>query len=69
MAVLRFVLYGLGMGVVVSSATVLIALCGQALVTRIGAVGRFLGPVGAILLVLSGAYVVYYWLTVGGLLG
>jgi cytochrome c biogenesis protein CcdA len=69
MAVLRFVLYGLGMGVVVTGATLLTALCGQALVARIGAIGRFFGPVSAILLVLSGAYVVYYWLTVGGLLG
>jgi cytochrome c biogenesis protein CcdA len=64
-----FILYGLGMGVIVTGATVLVALFGRALVARVGAIGRFLGPAGAVLLIASGAYVVYYWLTVGGLLG
>jgi cytochrome c biogenesis protein CcdA len=69
LAASRFLIYALGMGVVVTGATVLIALSSQALVAQIGAIGRFLRPVSAVLLVLSGAYVVYYWLTVGGLLG
>jgi cytochrome c biogenesis protein CcdA len=68
-AALRFVLYGLGMGLVVTGATVLIALFGRALVARAAAIGQLLEPASAVLLIASGAYVVYYWLTVGGLLG
>jgi len=32
-------------------------------------IGRYLEPAGAVLLLMSGAYVIYYWLTIGGLLG
>jgi cytochrome c biogenesis protein CcdA len=66
---LQFVLYGLGMGLVVTGATLLVALFGHTLLSRIGQAGRWLEPAGAVLLLVAGAYVVYYWLTVGGLLG
>jgi len=69
LAATRFVLYALGMGVIVSLATMLVALFGRALVVRASVVGHFLEPTSALLLVMSGAYVVFYWLTVGGLLG
>jgi cytochrome c biogenesis protein CcdA len=68
-AATHFALYGLGMGMVVTSATVVVSLFGRALVARAGTIGRLLSPASAVLLIASGAYVVYYWLTVGGLLG
>src|SRR5262249_27161033 len=61
-------LCGLGMGLVVTGLTVAVALFGRAAAARSGAVGRFLGPASAALLLASGAYVVYYWLSAGGLL-
>lgn len=56
-----FVLYGLGMGLVVSTLTLGVALLGHSAIGRAGAAG-------AVLLLLADAYVVYYWLTLGGLL-
>jgi hypothetical protein len=32
------------------------------------ALGRYLEPLGAVLLLVTGAYIVYYWLTAGGIL-
>ena len=64
----QLVLYALGMGAVVTAATLAVALFGPAVVERAGAVGRYLAPASAILLLLTGAYVVHYWLTAGGLL-
>src|SRR5262249_43441003 len=61
-------LYGLGMGLVVTGATVVVALFGRVAAGRLGLVGRYLEPASAVLLLASGAYVVYYWLTAGGLL-
>ncbi|HEV8637001.1 MAG TPA: cytochrome c biogenesis protein CcdA, partial [Chloroflexota bacterium] len=60
-------LYGLGMGLAVTSLTVAVAVFGRA-AARAGRVGRYLEPASAVLLLASGAYVVYYWLSAGGLL-
>ncbi len=68
-AFFELVMYALGMGAVVAVLTVAVASGGQALVARVRKLGRFLEPLGAFLLLLTGAYVVYYWLSVGGLLG
>lgn len=65
---IEFVLYALGMGAVISVLTVSVGIFGQALVSRARRLGRFLEPVSAVLLLVTGAYVVYYWLSVGGLL-
>jgi cytochrome c biogenesis protein CcdA len=65
---LQFVLYGLGMGTVVTGATIVVALFGQALLTPARRVGQYLETASALLLLLTGAYLVYYWLAVGGLL-
>jgi len=64
----EFVLYALGMGAVVTILTLSIGLFGHALVGHIRRVGRFVEPVGAVLVLVTGAYVVYYWLSAGGLL-
>jgi len=61
-------LYGLGMGLVVTVLTVAVALFGRVAAARAGRFGRYLEPASAVLLLASGAYVVYYWLSAGGLL-
>jgi cytochrome c-type biogenesis protein len=66
--VLQLVLYGLGMGVVIALLTLSIALFQGALVKRLRRAVRYMAPVSALLLLLAGSYIVYYWLTVGGLL-
>jgi cytochrome c biogenesis protein CcdA len=63
-----FVLYGLGLGAVLSVASVAAAVVGTGVVGRLRPVGRLVPPAGAALLILAGAYVTYYWLTAGGLL-
>jgi cytochrome c biogenesis protein CcdA len=65
----QFLLYGLGMGVVLTVLAVVASLSRQAALGPIRRIGPYLPQVSAFLLLGSGAYVVYYWLTIGGLLG
>jgi cytochrome c-type biogenesis protein len=65
---LQLGLYALGMGSVIALLTLAIALFQSALVDRVRRVVRYIAPVSAGLLLLAGSYIVYYWLTVGGLL-
>jgi cytochrome c biogenesis protein CcdA len=64
----ELLLYALGMGVVVSSLTVLTALVGHGILARVRGAGRLLEPLGALLLLATGGYIVYYWLSAGGVL-
>ncbi|GAC1583344.1 MAG: hypothetical protein NVS3B24_22000 [Candidatus Dormibacteria bacterium] len=64
----QFVLYALGMGFVLSILTLAaVGVKGTAFgaVRRMGAIVE---PMSALLMVIVGAYVVYYWLSVGGVL-
>jgi cytochrome c-type biogenesis protein len=65
----ELVLYALGMGAVVSTLTVLVALLGRGVLGRARGAGRVLEPLGALLLLATGGYIVYYWLSAGGILG
>jgi cytochrome c-type biogenesis protein len=65
----EYVLFGLGMGVVITLLTLAAALFKAAAVRRVRHISRYVQPVSAVLLLLAGGYVVYYWLTLGGLLG
>lgn len=65
----QFLLYGLGMSVVLTALTVAAALGGRVVIGSARRIGRYLRPASAFLLLMTGAYVVYYWLTAGGLLG
>ncbi len=65
---LQFVLYALGMGLVITALTLATALLKHGIVARVRAVGRFAQPASAFLLLVAGAYIIYYWLTLGGLL-
>jgi hypothetical protein len=57
------------MGAVVSTLTVLAALLGCGVLGRVRAAGRVVEPLGALLLLATGGYIVYYWLSAGGILG
>ena len=64
----QLVLYALGMGAVVSMLTVLVSLFGVGVLARVRGAGRVLQPPSAVLLLATGGYIVYYWLSAGGVL-
>jgi len=67
-ALLQFILYAIGMGLVITLLTLGISLLQVAALRSVRRVVPFVQPVSAGLLLLAGAYLVYYWLTVGGIL-
>jgi len=67
-AVVQFVLYALGMGFVLSVLTLVATLVKHAAFHGVRRLGAYVEPLGAVLLLVTGGYVVYYWLTLGGLL-
>ncbi|HET9968102.1 MAG TPA: cytochrome c biogenesis protein CcdA [Streptosporangiaceae bacterium] len=62
-AVGQFMLFGIGMGVVLTACTIATAWIGDGLIKRARVLGRHIGWVSAVALWLTGAYVLYYWLT------
>jgi cytochrome c-type biogenesis protein len=67
-AMLQFILYALGMGFVITMLTVSTAIFKSALLANIRGISRYVQPASGALLLVAGAYIVYYWLTLGGLL-
>ena len=67
-AVGQLVLYALGMSAVVSVLTILVALFGRGVLARVRGAGLVLQPLSAVLLLATGGYIVYYWLSAGGIL-
>ncbi len=65
---LQFVFYALGMGFVISLLTFSTVFFEYAVIRRVRALGHYLHHISAMLLLMAGAFVVYYWLTLGGLL-
>ncbi len=65
---LQFALYGLGMGLVISGLTLSVAFFKQAVLRYARKALPYVQPASAFLLLVAGAYIVYYWLTLGGLL-
>jgi cytochrome c biogenesis protein CcdA len=65
----QFVLYALGMSLVVSLLTVLFGLFGSGVLARVRGIAGLLQPLSAALLLATGGYIVYYWLSAGGILG
>lgn len=60
-----FVLYGVGMATTLGVLTLVAGVVSFGILARLRTVGRFVSAVGGVLLLASGAYVVYYWLTAG----
>lgn len=67
-AVLAFTLYGAGMAAVLGVLTIMAGMVSFGALARMRAATRFVSVVGAALLLISGAYVTYYWLSAGRLL-
>lgn len=59
---LAFLAYGLGMGAVLTTASLLVGLGQEGVLRHLGQGGRYLGAVGALLLLLAGGYLVGYQL-------
>ena len=65
----QFVLYALGMGTVILAITVSMALFRGAMVRGVRRFMPYVQPVGTWLMIVAGTYIVFYWLTVGDILG
>jgi cytochrome c-type biogenesis protein len=63
-----FVRYGAGMATTLGLLTLADALVSFGVLARVRGVGRFVSGLGSVLLLASGTYVVYYWLTAGRVL-
>ena len=66
-AVGQFLLFAVGMGLVIMLLTIGIALFKETMVRWLSKAMPYVQPVGAWLMVLAGAYIVFYWLTLGDL--
>jgi cytochrome c-type biogenesis protein len=64
-AVLAFGLYGIGMATTLGVLTLVAGIVSFGVLVRVRVLGRFVSVLGSVLLLVSGAYVVYYWLTAG----
>ena len=63
-----FLLFALGMGIVIIALTLGMAFFKTAMVGALRKALPYIQPVGSWLMVIAGTYIVFYWLTVGGLL-
>ena len=64
----QFLLYALGMGLVIMFLTLGMAVFKTAVVGALRRALPYIQPVSAGLMILAGSYIVFYWLTIGGLL-
>ena len=60
-----FILYGLGMGFVILTLTLIMAIFKIAMVGVPRKLFPSIQPISATLMILAGSYIVYYWLTLG----
>ena len=67
-AVGQFFLYALGMGLVIMALTLGMAFFRGAMVGGLRKALPYVQPIGAWLMVIAGAYIIFYWLTLGELL-
>ena len=63
-----FLLFALGMGMVIMALTLGMAFFKTAMVGALRKALPYIQPVGSWLMVIAGTYIVFYWLTIGGLL-
>ncbi len=65
----QFILYALGMGAVIIVLTLGIALFKGAVVGGMRKAMPYIQPIGTWLMLIAGTYIVFYWLTIGNVLG
>ena len=63
----QFVIHALEMGLVLVVLTLGMALFTEAIVGVVRKTLPYVQPVSAVFMVLAGSYIVFYWLTIGGL--
>ena len=63
----QFLLYALGMGMVILVLTISMALFKRAVVTALRKVLPLFQPFSAVFMIAAGSYLAYYWLTIGDL--
>jgi len=63
-----FLLFALGMGIVIMALTLGMAFFKTAMVGALRKALPYIAPLGAWLMVVAGMYIVFYWLTIGDLL-
>ena len=63
----QLLLYSLGMGAVIMALTIGLALFKGTLVGALQKTLRFIQPFSSVLMLVAGSYIVFYWLTIGGL--
>ena len=61
----QFLLYGLGMGTVILTLTLSMAIFKGAMVGALRKLLPFIQPISAVAMILAGSYIVFYWLTLG----
>ena len=66
-SLLQFALYGFGMGTVILALTIAIAVFKGAMVGSLRRLLPYVGTISAVMLLVAGAFIVYYWLTIGEL--
>ena len=59
-----FIVYGLGMALVIAAITVGLAFGRDRLVTFIRGASRWIGPVSGLILIAAGLFIVWYWSTI-----
>jgi cytochrome c biogenesis protein CcdA len=64
-AIGQFLLFGLGMGLVIILFTISMAIFKETIVMWLKKVIPYVKPIGAWLMTLAGGYLVFYWLTIG----
>ncbi len=67
-SVWQFILYGLGMGSVILALTIGMALFKGAVTGALRKALPHVGTISAVMLLVAGTFIVYYWLTIGELL-
>ncbi|MFQ5554270.1 MAG: cytochrome c biogenesis CcdA family protein [Acidimicrobiia bacterium] len=61
--VTTFIVYGLGMSMMLMAVTIVLATGKQTLVNRLRASARYINRIAGVVLVIAGAYIVWFWTT------
>lgn len=64
----NFFLFALGMGIVIMALTIGMAFFKGTMVSLLRKALPYIQPFGSVLMVVAGTYIVFYWLTIGGIL-